>query len=714
MIATIQAQVLEIKQEILRGNLSGVLTRFADLILVALVGIMIGLMIVPLPTFLLDIFLTINITVAVTILMVSIYISSPTQIASYPTLLLITTLYRLSLDISATRLILLKADAGEVIRAFGMFVVSGNFVVGAVIFLIITLVQFIVITKGAERVAEVSARFTLDAMPGKQMSIDADLRAGIIDFHQARARRENLSRESQFYGAMDGAMKFVKGDAIAGIVITLINIIGGLIIGIAMNDMSAMEAVQTYSILTIGNGLVSQIPALLISISAGMVVTRVASENKDSNLGKDVAGQILGQPKAIAVASGLLTIMAIIPGLPKIPFFILAALTGSLAYGLFRAEKMTAKVAEKAQHAPAGQVEDPQLTITVPLVLQASRELTPFVDVGTEEGKKFYQQALTIRNNLYYDLGVIFPAIQVKGDCPGEPGSYTIWASEVPVINGQVRLDAILVNESAEAISIYGLKGETTKNPATGKPAAWVSRDQATRAREIGLQVWDTPDIVALHLTHFLRRSAKDFVGIQEVQTMVTALKQFYPTLVEETVPKPVSLQLLTEILRRLVEEEVSIRDLKTILQILCEWGRVEHDVLALTEQVRVGLKRKICYQISQGRPLLFVYQLDPEFEEMFRNSIRQSAGGAYLAMDPTHSQQVLEAARLQLGNLPAGAQRPVVVTDTEIRRFVKKLMEFAIPEIAVLSYDQLTPQINLQPLGMIQPAPRAQIAGGG
>ena len=297
MIANIQAQILEMKKEILDGNLSSVLTRFADLILVSLVAVMVGLMIVPLPTFLLDIFLTINITVAVTILMVSIYISSPTQIASFPTLLLITTLYRLSLDISATRLILLKADAGEVIRSFGMFVVSGNFVVGAVIFLIITLVQFIVITKGAERVAEVSARFTLDAMPGKQMSIDADLRAGIIDFQQARARREGLSRESQFYGAMDGAMKFVKGDAIAGIVITLINIVGGLIIGVAMNDMSVVDAVQTYSILTIGNGLVSQIPALLISISAGMVVTRVASETKDSNLARMWPARFWDSPK---------------------------------------------------------------------------------------------------------------------------------------------------------------------------------------------------------------------------------------------------------------------------------------------------------------------------------------------------------------------------------------------------------------------------------
>ncbi|HMK20982.1 MAG TPA: type III secretion system export apparatus subunit SctV [Terriglobales bacterium] len=711
MIAKIQAQVLEIQKEILGGNLTGVLTRFADLILVALVGVMVGLMIVPLPTFLLDIFLTINITVAVTILMVSIYISSPTQIASYPTLLLITTLYRLSLDIAATRLILLKADAGEVIRSFGMFVVSGNFVVGAVIFLIITLVQFIVITKGAERVAEVSARFTLDAMPGKQMSIDADLRAGIIDFHQARARRESLARESQFYGAMDGAMKFVKGDAIASIVITLINIVGGLIIGIAMNGMSAMEAVQTYSILTIGNGLVSQIPALLISISAGMVVTRVASEHKDANLGKDVASQILGQPKAIAVASGLLTVLAIIPGLPKIPFFILAGVTGSLAYGLFRAERVQAEAATQSLAASAGQVQDPKVSLTIPLMLQASTSLTPYVDRATDAGKKFFEQLMSIRTNLYYESGVIFPAMQVKGDSPGEPGAYTIWFNEVPIVTGQIRVDSLLVNSSAQEIATYGFKAEDTRNPVTGKPASWISRDQADRARAVGLQAWDTQEILILHLTHYLKKNAKDFIGIQEVQFMVATMKQHYPTLVDETVPKPVSLQTLTEILKRLVEEEVSIRDLKTILQTLCEWGRVEHEVLPLTERVRAGLKTKICYQISRGRPLLFVYRLDAEFEEMFRNSIRQSASGAYLAMEPALSRQVMDAARAQLGNLPPTAQRPVIVTDGEIRRFVKKILDYAISDITVLSYDQLTPQINLQPLGTIAPIAQKQIA---
>jgi type III secretion protein V len=703
MIQKLLLQFRGIQQEIAAGNLTGVLTRFSDLLLVTCVALMVGMMIVPLPTFLLDIFLTVNITVAVIILMVSIYISTGTQIASYPTLLLITTLYRLSLDISATRLILLRANAGEVIHAFGMFVVSGNFVVGAVIFLIITLVQFTVITKGAERVAEVSARFTLDAMPGKQMSIDADMRAGIIDFEEARRRREALARESQFYGAMDGAMKFVKGDAIAGIVISLINIIGGLIIGVAMRGLSVSQAVQTYSVLTIGNGLVTQIPALLISISAGMVVTRVTSESRDSNLGKDVAAQILAQPKAIAVAAGILFVMALIPGLPKIPFFILALATGSLAYGLFRAVSIKEVAAAGPGRKPPGAApEDVEVTVTVPLVLEVGKGLAPYVDVTTAAGKRFYEMLVELRNSLYHELGVIFPSIQIIGNSAHEGGAYKIWMNEVPAVTGQLRLDAVLVNDSAGKIQLFGLHGENAANPATGKPAAWISRDQQERAVAAGLQVWDTHEILVLHLAHFLKRQAREFLGLQEVQWMVDTVKQYYPTLVEELLPKPVGLQQLTEILRRLVEEEVSIRDLKTIFQALSEWARVESDAAALTEHVRTALKRNICYQLSEGRPTLFVYQLDHEIEELFREAIRQTAAGPALSMDPETMQQIMSAAQKQIGSLPPSAQRPVVLTDRDLRRFVRRVLTFHFPDVAVLSYDQFTREITLQPLGVI------------
>jgi len=712
MLTNILARFQELKREVLAGNLAAVLTRFSDLLLVVGVAFMVGMMIVPLPTWLLDILLTVNITVAVTVLMVSIYISTATQIASYPTLLLITTLYRLALDISATRLILLNADAGEVIRAFGEYVVGGNFVVGAVIFLILTLVQFIVITKGSERVAEVSARFTLDAMPGKQMSIDADMRAGIVDFKEARNRREALARESQFYGAMDGSMKFVKGDAIAGIVITLVNIVGGLAIGVGMKGMEVLRAVRTYSILTIGNGLVSQIPALLISISAGLVVTRVASETPDSNLGKDMASQILAQPKAIAITSVILVAMAIIPGLPFLPFMVLAVATGAVSYGIFRGVRIK-KAVEAAQEQKAELVEEPELTVTVPLVLQVSEDLTPSIDLAAPEGKRFFEMLGEIRNSLYYELGVIFPSLQVSGGNPFGSGVYKIWVNEVPVVIGQIRLNALLVNDSAKAIFIYGLKGEDTPNPATGKPAAWISRDLRQRAEDAGLQVWDTHEILILHLTHFLKKHAREFLGLQETQWMTERLKQYYPNLVEEVTPKPVSLQQLTEILQRLVEEGVSIRDLKTVFQALSEWGRSEHDVVALTERVRAGLRHKICYQLSDGKPLLYVHQLDPEIEEMFRSSIRPGAGGAYFSMDSAAIQQIVNAAQAGIGELPATAQRPVILTDSDIRRFVKRLLDYNFPDVAVISYDQLTPQITPQPLGVISLNPAPLLEGG-
>ena len=704
----LQKRLKDLQQGLLSNDVAGVLARFSDLILVVCVGAMVGMMIVPLPTWLLDLLLSVNITIAVTVLMVSIYISSGAKLATFPTILLITTLYRLSLDVSATRLILLQADAGAVIRSFGEFVVGGNFVVGAVIFLIITLVQFIVITKGSERVAEVAARFTLDAMPGKQMSIDADMRSGIIDFREARARREALSRESQFYGAMDGAMKFVKGDAIASIVITLVNIVGGLIIGVAMRGISFAEAVETYTILTIGNGLVSQIPALLISISAGMVVTRVASEADDTNLGKEVATQVLAQPKAIAVTAGVILAIALVPGLPKIPFFFLAATTGTIALGLFRTKaRSQLQDSPVAGRSKADLVAEPDLSATVPLMLEVSQDISPWLDLAGEAGRAFFNTLVDIRKSLYFELGVIFPPLQVNGNQPLEPSSYRMWLNEVPVVSGRIRIDAVLVNDSARNILIYGLSGEDAKNPATGKPASWIPRDQLERARIAGLQVWDTHEILLMHVTQFLRKRAGEFLGLHEVQWMVNRLKDFYPALVDAVCPKPVSLLQLTEILQRLAEEGISIRDLKSVFQALAKWGNIHQDVATLTEHVRASMKEKICFQLAGGKSVLYVYQLDPEIAEMFRNSIRHGASGPYLSMDPAMIQQVMDAGNAQFGQLPATAQNPVILCDADIRRYVSRLLDYNCPDISAISYDQLSHQVTAYPLGtlaLVQP----------
>ncbi|MDX2153451.1 MAG: type III secretion system export apparatus subunit SctV [Bryobacteraceae bacterium] len=688
--------------DVLNGRISSVLTRGADLLLVGAVAAMVGLMIVPLPTWLLDLFLSVNITAALVILMVSIYIPNAVQIASYPTLLLITTLYRLSLDISATRLILLQADAGEVVESFGQFVVQGNFVVGAVIFLIITLVQFIVITKGAERVAEVSARFTLDAIPGKQMSIDADMRSGTITFEQARKRRDELSRESQFYGAMDGAMKFVKGDAIAGIVITLINIIAGLIIGVAMNGMEAGEAAQVYTVLTIGSGLVSQIPALLISISAGMVVTRVAAEaGQEGNLGSQVVGQIIAQPKAIGVAAGLMLVLALIPGLPKIPFFVLAAAIGGIAWAVLRPK--TGKQAEiDAAAAEAPPVEMPQVLATVPVVLRVGPALAPVVTPATDRGRKFVESMNLLRESLYIELGVLYPPVQVATDPNASDESFEIWLNEVPAVRGEVKTEHVLVAEPATSLSLFGLQGDAVPHPLTGRPATWIRKEQAELALKAGFAVADAGDVLLQHLAGFLRRGGHELIGLQEVHSMVERLKQIYPALVEQVVPRPVSLPLLTDILKRLAQEMVSIRDLKAILESLGDWARAEDDPAALVERVRADLRRRICYQLSRGGTRLFVYELHPKLEEMFRSSIRKSGGAQVFTMATPAVQEVLGAANRAFAKLPSTAQTPVIVTERDIRRYVRQLLSADYPDVSVLSYDQLTPQIELFPLGQV------------
>ncbi|MCW5964409.1 MAG: type III secretion system export apparatus subunit SctV [Bryobacterales bacterium] len=693
----------EIVTEFRKGNLGGLLTQTADLVLVAAVASMVGLMLVPLPTFLLDIFLTVNITIALVILMVSIYISNSIQIASFPTLLLITTLYRLALDVSTTRLILLNADAGEVVRSFGMFVVQGNFVVGAVIFLIITLVQFIVITKGAERVAEVGARFTLDAIPGKQMSIDADLRSGTITFEQARQRREELSRESQFYGAMDGAMKFVKGDAIAGIVITLINIVAGLIIGVAMMGMNIGEAAQVYSILTIGSGLVSQIPALLISISAGMVVTRVASETKNTNLGAQVMGQLLSEPKAIAVTAGLLLLMAITPGLPKIPFFLLAGAVGLVGHSLIKNGKTPEdRSTEEEQAADDALIRMPQVSPTLGVVVRAGNAMAPFLNPDTPEGKPFQEALYELRERLYYELGVLYPPIQVATDEGLLPNAFHILLHETPVVQGIVQADMKLVAEPPSALFMYGLRGDEGTNPLNGRPATWLSTEQAALAANAGLTTWNAGEVLLLHLTRFLRRNGAEFLGIEEVHALLERVKQIYPALVDQVMPKPVTLHLLADVLRRLARETVSIRDLKLILESLGDWGRTIDNPAVLTEKVRGDLRRRICYQLSGGGQTLYIYGLDSRLEEMFRMSIRRGASGDAFYMAPAALNEVIDAATKCFGYLPVTAQSPVVVTEPDIRRYVSQVLGPSFPDLSVLSVEELSPQIHIHPLATV------------
>ena len=708
-------------QHLSSGGFAELSQRYADVILAAGVVGVVGMMIVPLPTPVLDLLLVLNITIAVSMMMVSIYIPSALKLASYPTIILITTLFRLALNVSSTRLILLQADAGAVIRSFGDFVVAGNFVVGAVIFLILTIIQFLVIAKGSERVAEVAARFTLDAMPGKQMSIDADLRAGAFDLDEARRRRSELSRESQLFGSMDGAMKFVKGDSIAGLIITGINIIAGIIIGVTMMDFTAMEAVQRNGILTIGDGLVSQIPALLGSMTAGLIVTRVASEDENSNLGKDIASQVLAQPKAFIIASGMLLCIGIIPGLPAVPFMVMSALVGGMAFVLLRSQANEQlgsgdgapanEVQAEGEEARKKQIEaakkqegqaQQMLPVVTPVALEVAADLIPMVeDAG---GNQFLGEMVPMmRDGLFYEVGVKFPGVRVRGNETDLPdGSYIIMINEVPLVSGNISLDKVLVNDTVDRLTLLNIQGEEAINPANGSECAWIPGQFASIAEQAGLTTWDAAGYMVLHLSSVLRKNAAEFLGIQEAQNMLEQLEQAFPALVKEVVPKAVSPFQLTDILRRLVEEEISIRDLRSILQALAEWGQVESDTVMLTEYVRNALKRYISHKYTRGGNTLVVYLLDPQIEETVRTSIQHTQSGSYLALEPEITQEILGAVRAEVGNLPPTAQNPVILTTMEIRRYFRKLVELEFPHLAVLSYQELSPDMNIQPIARI------------
>jgi len=706
------------------GDLRQAIGRYSDIMLAALVMMIISMLIIPLPTFVLDLLIVVNISISVLLLLLALYIPNALHLASFPSLLLVTTLFRLALNVSSTRLILLTAQPGEVIKAFGNFVVQGNLVVGIVIFLILTIIQFLVITKGAERVAEVAARFTLDAMPGKQMSIDADLRAGAFDMDEARKKRNDLSRESQLFGSMDGAMKFVKGDSIAGLIITAINIVAGVIIGSTMMNMSAGDALNVFALLTVGDGLVSQIPALLISVTAGLIVTRVASEEADNHLGKDISFQLLSQPKAFVIASVLLTLFGLVPGLPMIPFFMTAAATGAVGYGLNRSNRLKAEgklvpiddggapsnedVQEQrqkrieAQKMQEGQSQQ-MLPVVTPIALEVASDLIPLVE-DTGEGSKFLGEMIPMmRDGLFYELGVRFPGIRVRGnetDMP--PGSYLIMLNEIPLVMGTVSQDKVLVNDTVERLRLLNIDGEPATNPANGNECAWVDAQYQEVAEQAGLTTWDAAGYIVLHLSSVLRKNGAEFVGIQETMNMLEQLEQAFPALVKETVPKVVSPFQLTDILRRLIEEEISIRDLRSILQALAEWGQVEHDTVMLTEYVRAALKRYISHKYTRGQNTLIVYLLDPQIEETVRSSIQHTSSGSYLALEPEITQEILSAVRTEVGSLPPTAQNPVILTTMEIRRYFRKLVELEFPHLAVLSYQELSPDMNIQPIARI------------
>ena len=678
----------------------GKITRYNDVFLAVLVFLIITLMVLPIETWLLDTLLAVNLSLAVSLLMLSMYVPRVLAFSTFPSMLLFTTLFRLALNISTTRLILVKANAGHIIDTFGNFVVAGNFIVGAVIFIIILIVQFIVITKGAERVAEVSARFTLDAMPGKQMSIDADMRAGTIDMEQAKKRRNELEKESQLYGSMDGAMKFVKGDAIAGLIIVAVNILAGLAIGILQKGMSVEKAIKTYSILTIGDGLITQIPALLISITAGIIVTRVSSE-EGGGLGTEIEDQLLAQPKALFIGSAIITSFALVPGFPKAIFFVLAAVIFLLAFTTYKAKQQIGKKKSSIPGlSPDGQKDtdkkEGDFSVTVPLMLDVATNVQEAISA-----EDLNEALIQIRKALYHDLGVPFPGIQLRFNESLKAGTYKILLQEVPISQGEIRPGFILVREQAENLQMLRIP------VATGDPflpyieSNWVEKSYGDQLKKASISFLDPSEILAYHLSFVLKRYAADFLGIQEARFLLENMEKQYGEIVRE-VQRVLPVQKIAEVFQRLVQEDISIRNLRAILQALIDWGQKEKEPVLLTEYARAALKRYISHKYSGGQNILSVYLLQPDAEETMRKAIRQTSAGSYLALEPKTAKKLQNAIKEQVGDITKLTQRPVLLTAMDLRRYTRKLIEQEIYELSVLSHQELTEEVTLQPLGRV------------
>ncbi len=660
------------------------------------------LMIIPLPPIILDLCLSINITLALLILIISLYTDKAVEFSVFPSLLLATTMFRLALNVASTRLILLHGSegmqaAGSVIQAFGQFVVGGSYVVGLVIFVILVIINFIVITKGAGRIAEVAARFTLDAMPGKQMAIDADLNAGLIDENEARKRREAIANEANFHGAMDGASKFVRGDAIAGIIITLINIGAGFVIGVVQNGMPAAEAAQNYTILTIGDGLVGQVPALIISTAAGMLVTRSAGRE---DFGGELTRQFTRYNKALWVVAAVLLVFALIPGLPFLPFLVIATLLAVAAYRLDLAAKR--REAEAALERPE-QMEEPQeenyeQMLTVDLIeLEVGYGLIPLVD-ASQDGE-LLARIQSIRKTFALSSGFIVPPIHIKDNLQLNPNQYAISLKGVQVATAEVMPGSFMAMDPGTVTE--PIKGIPTKEPAFGLPAIWITEDQREQAQIAGYTVVDCTTVIATHISEVIKQHAQELLGRQEVQNLLDNLAKSYPKLVEELIPNILNLGLIMRVLQNLLREGVSIRDLRTILETLADHVPMTQDPDVLTEYVRHALARSICAAHVQEDGTIPVITLDRKTEEIIQNSIQHREHGSFLALDPQAAQAILDELATLIKNTPGG-QQPVLLVTPQIRPHVHRLVERYFPSLAVLSHNEIASNLKIKALATV------------
>ncbi|RJS26191.1 FHIPEP family type III secretion protein [Corallococcus sp. H22C18031201] len=672
----------------------------SDALLALAMAAVLGALIIPLPAWLLDVGLALNLAVSVALLVASLYARDALKVTAFPTLLLFTTLFRLSLNVSSTRLALAEGHAGAVIQAFGEFVVRGDYVVGAVVFAILTLVQLLVVTKGAERVAEVSARFTLDAMPGKQMSIDADLRAGAIDQAAARRRRRDLERESQMFGAMDGAMKFVKGDVIAGLVIVAVNLLGGTLIGMFQGGLSLADAASTFALIAMGDGLVSQIPSLCIAVAAGLVVTRVASENESDSLGAEIGSQFFGQAKTLWIVAGLCGALACIPGMPHGTFLFLGGALGALGHVLRKRQGSKSSEVERSSAGKAPGVTAPTGAETptterggapvgvAPLTLDLAPDLTPLAEA---DGGAFVHRTLNaVRDALFFELGVRVPGIRVRTQASYlGPGEYRVLLDEVPAGAGQVAVGALYALAQPGEVAFLEVKAEPAQEPATGRTICRVSEAARARLEMAQVPVRRADELISDHLRGVLSARASALLGLQEVQHLLEGLEAQAPVLVKEAMQK-VPLPLLVDVLRRLVQEQVSIRDLRTILEALVS-PTTEGDAAALAERCRQALHRYLSHKFAPSGPL-YAYLVDPEVEESLRNG-----GPRGPALAPERAAEILEGVR----RISTGG-RAVLLTAPDVRRSLRKLCEGAFPEVAVLTYGELEGSLQIRPVGRL------------
>ncbi|MCY7754521.1 flagellar biosynthesis protein FlhA [Bacillus haynesii] len=671
-----------------------------DLSVLSCVVLIVAMLIIPFPPWMLSILIIVNISLALIVLLTTMNMQEPLQFSIFPSLLLLLTLFRLGLNVSTTRSILSNGDAGKVVETFGSFVVGGNVLVGLVVFIILIIIQFIVITKGAERVSEVAARFTLDAMPGKQMSIDADLNAGMVTEQEAKVRREKVAREADFYGAMDGASKFVKGDAIAGIIIVLINVLFGIVIGMLQKQMSIQEAASHFTLLSVGDGIVSQLPALLISTATGIVVTRAASEG---NLGHDITGQLFAYPKLLYVTAGTIFLLGIFT-----PIGIL--LTGPLALLLAIGGYMLSKAGEEKEkvedileeEAEVDELKSPESVVHLldidPIEFEFGYGLIPLADAN--QGGDLLDRIVMIRRQLALELGLVIPVVRIRDNIALQPNEYRLKIKGNEVAKGELLLDHFLaMSPTGEDDQIEGID---TIEPSFGLPAKWIPESQKDQAEMLGYTVVDPASVVSTHITEQVKKHAHELIGRQETKQLIDHLKESYPVLVEEVSPNPLSVGDIQKVLAKLLKEKVSIRNLVTIFETLADYGKLTTDSDMLTEYVRQALAKQITAQYAKENETLKVVTCSGRVEKAVAEGIQQTEHGNFLSLEPALSENIIQSVAREIEQLSLRQEVPILLCSPPVRMYIKQLLERYFPDLPVLSYNELEANVEVQSIGVV------------